>query len=739
MIQIVVATDVHLGYLERDEERGNDSFLAFEEVLKYAREQRADMLLLAGDLFHDHRPSQETMARCIQLLRTYCLGDSPVAMQVLSDHTRTLSAGGSAFQRPNWEDPHMNVALPVFSIHGNHDEPGRGSIMAGTAPLDVLALTGLVNYFGKMEDLQPPLDVYPVLLQKGASRLALYGLGAIRDAHLNHLFLKNKVQFRRPRVVSEAGGAQAKAAAAQQDGSWFNLMCVHQNRNNAGRGLKNCLQESMLPGFLDLVIWGHEHDSNPTAEKSQSGREFFVVQPGSTVATSLTPGEQKTKHCLLLTIHEQNFMLKPVPLRSVRPFLQEKLVLSDVPDRQLDPHGASVSEQLTAVLSTKVQSMISAAAAGMAATPEHQRPPECMRKPLIRLKVEHTGFSTLNNQRFGAHFLEAVANPGEILLFYRQRVAAAVRKRRAADGPGTLLEGDLGLPFEPEAAEEDVHTAIGNLLRRTLEQDTEQGSGMQLLPMPILQETLLDFATGAAAGSSSSSKKAISAAFQDAVEVQLGEVRDKLYRTTDLNTEDAIVAWVQQRTQKLDEKAALAEDRHAASSKAAGGGAAAAAGGGVQADSAGAKKGTKRGRGGSSPASSAVGKHTSGSDGPTGDDGSGDSSPAASKPKRSRRAGGGASVSSRSSGGRKAGRIASKPIALMDDSSNDSSSAGSASIAVDDSSSSEGGGGRGSMGGRSRASKTKVSSTLEDLFEGDTPLPAGKSRAKPTRSRKRGR
>ena len=45
LIRIVVATDVHLGYLERDDERGHDSFLAFEEVLKTAREEQADMLL----------------------------------------------------------------------------------------------------------------------------------------------------------------------------------------------------------------------------------------------------------------------------------------------------------------------------------------------------------------------------------------------------------------------------------------------------------------------------------------------------------------------------------------------------------------------------------------------------------------------------------------------------------------------------------------------------------------------
>lgn len=30
---------------------------------------------------------------------------------------------GYRFGHVNYEDPHFNVGLPVFSIHGNHDDP----------------------------------------------------------------------------------------------------------------------------------------------------------------------------------------------------------------------------------------------------------------------------------------------------------------------------------------------------------------------------------------------------------------------------------------------------------------------------------------------------------------------------------------------------------------------------------------------------------------------------------------
>ncbi|KAJ2629058.1 meiotic recombination, partial [Coemansia sp. RSA 1287] len=55
-LSILVATDNHLGYMERDPVRGLDSFSAFSEILQLAQLHKADMVLLGGDLFHDNRP-----------------------------------------------------------------------------------------------------------------------------------------------------------------------------------------------------------------------------------------------------------------------------------------------------------------------------------------------------------------------------------------------------------------------------------------------------------------------------------------------------------------------------------------------------------------------------------------------------------------------------------------------------------------------------------------------------------
>ena len=51
-LKILVATDIHLGYGEKDAIRGNDSLVAFEEILENAKKNDVDFILLGGDLFH---------------------------------------------------------------------------------------------------------------------------------------------------------------------------------------------------------------------------------------------------------------------------------------------------------------------------------------------------------------------------------------------------------------------------------------------------------------------------------------------------------------------------------------------------------------------------------------------------------------------------------------------------------------------------------------------------------------
>ncbi|KAI8472613.1 MAG: MRE11 eukaryotic DNA repair protein, partial [Monoraphidium minutum] len=150
-LKIMISTDNHLGVWEKDEVRKDDSFVAFEEV---------DMLLLGGDLFHDNKPSRPTVVRAVELLSNYCLGDEPIRFRVLSDPAANFVGG-----RANFDNPNVNIGLPVFTIHGNHDDPAGADNLSA---VDLVSACGLVNYFGKLLSGSNigRITLAPVLMQK---------------------------------------------------------------------------------------------------------------------------------------------------------------------------------------------------------------------------------------------------------------------------------------------------------------------------------------------------------------------------------------------------------------------------------------------------------------------------------------------------------------------------------------------------------------------------------------------
>lgn len=431
----MIATDNHLGYCEKDALRSNDSFDTFEEILQLARSHDVDCMLLGGDVFHENRPSRRTLHRTLEMLRHYCMGNKPCALELLSDPSVNFP---SKFGTVNYEDPNYNVALPIFAIHGNHDDPtGDGNLSS----IDLLSTAGLLNYFGKTATVDD-ITITPVLLRKGTTKFALYGLGAVRDERLYRTFLQHKVKFLRPPEAD----------------TWFNMMILHQNR--VAHGPTSYIPETFLEDFLDLVVWGHEHECQACDPTSCPQKSFTVCQPGSSVATSLSEGETKGKHVVILEVTGRQMNIVPVPLTSVRPFMMRDVILREV----RPPLNAQDTKQISIYLAGQVTELIGIAEREWNVKQALIRDAE-LRKPfplpLIRLRVDYSAssdadpattnapaaYAIMNPQRFGQQFVNRIANPRDVVSFIRRRAPTATRRRdpnTAAEASSPTVEGGKG-------------------------------------------------------------------------------------------------------------------------------------------------------------------------------------------------------------------------------------------------------------------------------------------------------
>lgn len=368
IFKIMIATDNHLGYQEKDELRKHDSFLAVEEILQESLKHESDFLLLGGDLFHEHNPSTYTLNRTLQLFGENVLGSREILFETLSNG-REL----------NYLNPSLHIKLPVFIIHGNHDDPSSDTSISA---INLMHSAHYLNYV-TCESQEEGLYVRPVVLRKNGTIVAIYGLGNIKEERLSRLLKADQVVFERTQETC------------------FCILLVHQNRfkgHGTGAPAKNCIMDWMFPEFIDIIIWGHEHDSFIEHRKTQN-REYVIYQPGSTVATSLTEGEARLKHMLFLEIRNLGYKITPIPIKNTRRILFRNLELKDIQPSPTDIEGF-VSEIFEEMIKegNVVQKLV---------------------PPLVRIKIEVSGFEHFRAFFLNSKLSERTANKDIVVVWKR--------------------------------------------------------------------------------------------------------------------------------------------------------------------------------------------------------------------------------------------------------------------------------------------------------------------------------
>jgi len=187
------------------------------------------------------------------------------------------------------------------------------------------------------------------------------------------------------------------------------------------------LPENFLPDFVDLVVWGHEHECiiDPRWNPEMS---FNVMQPGSSVATSLMPGEAVPKHVAVLDITGRDFTQKNIRLKTVRPFIMREVVLQELKGMKALAKKDNNRTEITNHLQGIVEELIEEAKASWLESQDMEDTDEDTHipLPLIRLRVEYTApeggkYDLENPQRFSNRFVGRVANVNDVVQFHRKK------------------------------------------------------------------------------------------------------------------------------------------------------------------------------------------------------------------------------------------------------------------------------------------------------------------------------
>ena len=227
------------------------------------------------------------------------------------------------------------------------------------------------------------------------------------------------------------------------------------------------------------MIWGNEHECIPHLQESLVGT-YRILQPGSSVATSLhaTESNQCPKHFMFFEVKEKKFSMKAIRYRAVRQFVYADINLRDY--AELDAKYAQVEDQIKGILTNKVDEMVAEGrralrsdaaeneSAGDNALSRCKYAIKDPQKVLVRLKVSHEGFPSLNQQRFGTQYVGKVANPADMLLLTkkgaRQTMTAAGGTQEGGakgDSVRRIIDGADG-DIDAVRIEELVNATLAN-------------------------------------------------------------------------------------------------------------------------------------------------------------------------------------------------------------------------------------------------------------------------------------
>ena len=108
---------------------------------------------------------------------------------------------------------------------------------------------------------------------------------------------------------------------------------IHQNRYNRSKKgtVTNSTDPSLFPSYINLIIWGHEHENIRFLKATSYSKTQYIYQAGSSVATSYSEAEGKEKRLGLFKVNGNKLVeFWPIDLKeSKRTLIYKQIELAN--------------------------------------------------------------------------------------------------------------------------------------------------------------------------------------------------------------------------------------------------------------------------------------------------------------------------------------------------------------------------------------------------------------------------
>ncbi|MBT3582936.1 DNA repair exonuclease [Candidatus Woesearchaeota archaeon] len=301
-MRIAVISDLHLGF-KFGEERGEDAFRNANEAFSKALEEKVNLILLPGDIFHDKVPRPEIIGRAIELFAR--LNKIP-KIKVINLKSKE-------------KDEMLNQEIPaIVTIYGTHERRNSESIN----PVQLLEKAGFLTY----------LHAESSLIEIGTERIGIHGLSGVPDQ-----FAVEAMEKWNPKPFPQVP----------------NVLMIHQTFKELIPDVKeNVMSYANLPPGFNLFLLGHIHWN---VEDKHPFTETPIIVPGSTIRTQLRKIEaERAKGFYIIESNDNKINIKFKELENVRKFYYRDFDVSNTKPSEVI---TSVQEKISAILKTHTKKM----------------------------------------------------------------------------------------------------------------------------------------------------------------------------------------------------------------------------------------------------------------------------------------------------------------------------------------------------------------------------------------------